>query len=147
MYEPADQTLEPTIRRVHSLCPTLTTRLTLLQRIESGASVRMIAAELNVTDRTVRNRLRSAGIPLPSEWKTADVDLDAVLADKRAGMPVRTSAERHQVGETWVRRRVAEHGVDEMCHSKRRGRPRATPSSPTGGGYCSGWPTVPASTP
>ena len=43
----------------------------LVQRIESGASVRTIAAELGVTERTVRNRLRRAEIPLPSERKTA----------------------------------------------------------------------------
>ena len=55
----------------------------LLQRVESGASVRTIAAELNVTERTVRNRLRRAGIPLPSVRKAASVDVEAVLADYR----------------------------------------------------------------
>ena len=57
----------------------------LLQRVESGASVRTIAADLGVTERTVRNRLRRAGIPLPSERRAADIDLEAVLADYRTG--------------------------------------------------------------
>ena len=101
-------------------CRTSTTPLTLLQRIESGAGVRAIAAELDVTERTVRNRLRRAGIPLPSERKAAGVDLEAVLADYRAGMPVRTIAERHQVGETWVRRRIAAYGVARDVPLKRK---------------------------
>ena len=92
----------------------------LLQRVESGAAVRDIAAELNVTERTVRNRRRRAGIPLPSERKAAGVDLETVLADYRAGMPVRTIAQRHQIGETWVRRRVAAYGVARDVPLKRK---------------------------
>ena len=90
------------------------------QRIESGASVRTIAADLGVTERTVRNRLRRARIALPSESRAAGVDLEAVLADYRAGVPVRTIAERHRVGETWVRRRIAAYGVARDVPLKRR---------------------------
>src|SRR5215204_2611384 len=62
-------------------------------RVDAGASVRAIAAELGVTERTVRNRLHRAGIPLPSEVKAANVDLEAVFAEYRAGTPVATIAE------------------------------------------------------
>ena len=101
----------------------------LLQRVESGASVRTIAADSNVTERTVRNRLRRAGIPLPSERRAAGVDLETVLADYRAGMPVRTIAERHQIGETWVRRRIAAYGVARDVPLKRKSpAPRYAPA-------------------
>lgn len=43
----------------------------LRERIDAGVSVRTVAAELNITERTVRNRLQRAGIPLPSEVKAA----------------------------------------------------------------------------
>ena len=92
----------------------------LARLIESGASVRAIAADLNVTERTVRNRLRRAGIPMPSERRAAGVDLEAVLADYRAGVPVRTIAQRHHVGETWVRRRIAAYGVERDVPLKRK---------------------------
>ena len=85
-----------------------------------GASVRVIAAELNVTERTSRDPAASRRHPLPSERKTAGVDLEAVLADYRAGVPVRTIAERHRVGETWVRRRVAAYGVARDIPLKRK---------------------------
>ena len=77
---------------------------------------------VNVPDivAVVRNRLRRAGIALPSERKAARVDLEAVLADYRSDVPVSTIAQRHQVGETWVRRRVAEHGVERDVPIKRK---------------------------
>ena len=135
--------MPPTVRSV----PHVDDTADLAQRIESGASVRTIAAELDVTERTVRNRLRRAGIPLPSVRKAAGVDLEAVLADYRDGMPVRTIAERHQVGETWVRRRSLRTASHATCRSNGNRRHPATPSSPTVGGCSSGWPTAPASTP
>ena len=56
--------------------------------------MRAIAAELGVTDRTVRNRLRRAGNPLPSERKAVGIDLEALFADYRAGVPMGTLAPR-----------------------------------------------------
>ena len=86
----------------------------LLQRIESGASVRSIAAELGVTERTVRNRLRRAGIPLPSVRRTAGVDLETVLADYRAGMPVRTIVSTSTIS-THTAALVRKLGLRDRC--------------------------------
>jgi len=47
----------------------------LLQQVEDGASVRTIAAKLGVTERTVRNRLSRAGIPLPRAARDARIDV------------------------------------------------------------------------
>ena len=60
----------------------------------------------------------SAGIALPSERKTAGVDLEAVLAGYRNGVPV-TIAQRHQVGET-LRRRIAAYRVARDVPLKRK---------------------------
>ena len=102
------------------LCRTSTPRPICCSASSPAPSVRDIAAELNVSERTVRNRLRGAGIPLPSVRKAAGVDVNAVLADYRTGTPVRTIAQRHQVGETWVRRRIAAYGVARDVPLKRK---------------------------
>ena len=66
------------------------------------------------------NSLRRAGIPLPSERKTAGVNLEALLAEYGAGAPIRTLAQRHGIGETWIRRRVAEHRVERDMPLQRK---------------------------
>ncbi len=83
----------------------------LRQRIDAGVSVRTIAAELNITERTVRNRLQRAGIPLPSEVKAARIELDDVFAAYREGEPVVRIARRCGVSSRWVTDRLSEHGV------------------------------------
>lgn len=83
----------------------------LRRQVASGASVRQLAADLGVTERTVRNRLWRAGIPLPSTSRHADVDLEAIFAEYRTGAPVARLANRYGVGVAWLDRRLAEHGV------------------------------------
>jgi len=80
-------------------------------RIDAGASVRAIAAELNVTELPVRNRLHRLGTPLPSVVKAARIDLNVVFAAYRSGEPVVRIAKRHGVSSRWVTDCVLAHGV------------------------------------
>ena len=92
----------------------------LRQRTAAGASVRTIAAELGVTERTVRNRLSRAGIPLPRAARDARIDVEALLAEYRAGTPVSHLAKRYGVSSAWITRRVAEHGVQRDAPLNRK---------------------------
>jgi len=97
----------------------------LRQRIDDGLSVRVIAAELGVTERTIRNHLRRLGIPLPSEVKATRIYLDDVFAAYRKGEPVVRIARRHGVSSRWVTDRLAEHGVTrDILMQPRVRRPR-----------------------
>jgi len=95
----------------------------LRSRVAAGASVRTIATEFRVTERTVRNRLRRAGIPLPSEVKAANVDLVAVFAEYRVGTPVTRIAERYPISAATTKRRAAEHGVQRDVPLRRKSPP------------------------
>jgi len=53
----------------------------------------------------------------------SDVDLEALFADYRAGAPVASLSERHSVGATWIRRRLAEHGAQRDVPVKRKPPP------------------------